>query len=77
MDHTKIITIEPGKRGGRPCIRGTRISVYDVAGWFASGMSESEIIEDFPQLTSETIRAAMAFMADRDHRLTIAATAAA
>ena len=77
MDYTKFITIEPGKRGGRPCIRGMRISVYDVAGWFASGMSEAEIIEDFPELTSEDIRAAMAFLADREHRLVISAAVAA
>ena len=77
MDYTKFITIEPGKRGGRPCIRGMRISVYDVAGWFASGMGEGEIIEDFPELTSEDVRAAMAYLADREHRLVVSAAVAA
>ena len=76
MDYTKIITIEPGKRGGRPCIRGLRITVYDVAGWFASGMSESEIIEDFPDLTAEDVRAAMAYLADRGRHLVVSASAA-
>ena len=75
MDYTKIITIEPGKRGGRPCIRGMRISVYDVAGWFASGMSEGEIIDDFPELTSEDIRAAMAYVANREHHIVVSASA--
>ena len=48
-----IITIEPGKRGGRPCIRGMRISVYDVLGWLAAGMSNEQIIEEYPELTLE------------------------
>jgi uncharacterized protein (DUF433 family) len=51
MDYKKIITIEPGKRGGKPCIRGMRITVYDVLGYLASGMSTEEILEDFPYLT--------------------------
>ena len=75
MDYTKIITIEPGKRGGRPCIRGMRISVYDIAGWFASGMSESEIIDDFPELTTDDIRAAMAYVANREHHIVVSAAA--
>ncbi len=77
MDYTSIITIDPRRRGGRPCVRGTRISVYDIAGWFAAGMSEGEIIEDFPQLTSEHIRAAMAYMADREHRVAVSMSVAA
>ena len=65
MDYTEIISIEPGKRGGRPCVRGTRISVYNIAGWFAAGMSEEEIAEDFPELATEDVRAAMAYLAQR------------
>lgn len=67
-DYRKIITIEPGKRGGRPCIRGMRIAVSDVLGWLAVGMSESEIIDDFPELTRSDIHAALAFAADREKR---------
>ncbi len=69
VDYSKIITIEPGKRGGRPCIRGMRISVYDIYGWLAGGMSNEEVIEEFPELTLEDIRAALAYAADRDHSL--------
>lgn len=76
-DYSQRISIDPARRGGRPCIKGTRISVYDVAGWFASGMSESEILEDFPQLTTEDIRAAMAFVSDRDGRITVSNSVAA
>ncbi len=63
------ITLEPGKRGGRPCIRDLRISVYDVLEMLAEGMGEKEIIEDFPELESEDIRACLAFAADREHSL--------
>jgi uncharacterized protein (DUF433 family) len=56
-----IITVEPGKRGGRPCIRGMRIAVSDILGWLAAGMSHQEIIADFPELTEEDIRAALAW----------------
>ncbi len=69
MDYQKVITIEPGKRGGKPCIRGLRITVYDVLEYLASGMSEQEILQDFPDLTSEDIRACLAFAADRERRL--------
>ena len=68
MDYSKIISIEPGKRGGRPCIRGMRISVYDIVGWFAVGMSEAEILKEYPELTQEDVRTALAFVADREHR---------
>ncbi len=64
-DYTKIITIEAGKRGGKPCIRGLRITVYDVLEYLASGMSEAETLADFPDLTPEDIRASLAFAADR------------
>ena len=69
MDYRDIITIEPGKRGGKPCIRKMRITVYDVLGWLAAGMSHVEIIEDFPELTETDIMACLAFAADREHRL--------
>ena len=68
MDYRKLITIEPGKRGGRPCIRGLRITVYDVLEYLASGLSEDEIMRDFPDLTSEDIRACLAFAADRERK---------
>ena len=69
MDYGSIITIEPGKRGGKPCIRGLRITVYDVLEYLASGMTEAEILRDFPDLTAEDIRACLAFAADRERRL--------
>jgi uncharacterized protein (DUF433 family) len=73
MEDREIITMEPGKRGGRPCIRSTRIAAADVLGWLASGMSEQEILRDFPELTSADIRAALAYAADRERRLLTAA----
>ena len=69
MDYQQIITIEPGKRSGKPCIRGLRITVYDVLEYLASGMSVDEILSDFPDLTEEDIRACLAFAADRERRL--------
>ena len=63
------ITIEPGKRGGKPCVRGLRITVYDVLDCLASGMSESDILSDFPELKPEDIRACLAFAADRERKL--------
>ncbi len=68
-DYTGIITVEPGKRGGKPCIRGLRITVYDVLEYLASGMTEPEILADFPDLTHEDIRACLAFAAERERRL--------
>ena len=68
MDYTKVITIEPGKMGGKPCTRGLRITVYDVLDYLASGMSEQEILRDFPDLTSEDIRACLAFAAYRERK---------
>ncbi|WAR44002.1 DUF433 domain-containing protein [Methylomonas rapida] len=61
IDYRDIITLEPGKRGGKPCIRGLRITVYDVLGWLADGMTEAEILEDFPELEEKDIRACLAF----------------
>jgi len=69
MDYSKIITIEPGKRSGKPCIRDMRITVSDVLEYLASGMTEEEILNDFPELTREDIRACLAFAADREKRL--------
>jgi uncharacterized protein (DUF433 family) len=69
MRYQNIITIEPGKRGGKPCIRKMRITVYDVLGWLAAGMSQAEIIDDFPELTAADIKACLEFVADRERRL--------
>ena len=68
MDHERI-TLEPGKRSGKPCIRGLRITVYDVLAQLASGVSHAEILEDFPELDEEDIQACLAFAADREHRV--------
>ncbi|HMN42237.1 MAG TPA: DUF433 domain-containing protein [Phycisphaerales bacterium] len=64
MDYRQIITIEPGKRGGKPCIRGMRITVGDVLGWLAAKMTREDIRRDFPEITDEDISAALAFAAD-------------
>lgn len=69
MDYSRIITIEPGKRSGKPCIRGLRITVYDVLDYLASGMTHQQILEEFPDLTEEDIRACLAFAADRERKL--------
>jgi len=69
MSYRDIITIEPGKRGGKPCIRGLRVTVYDVLGYLASGMSQEQILRDFPYLTAEDIRACLQYAADREHSL--------
>lgn len=74
MDYSHIITIEPGKRGGKPCIRGMRITVYDVLEYLASGMTEDEILADFSELTRDDIRACLAFAADRERKLFVAGT---
>ncbi len=66
--YDKIITVEPGKRGGRPTIRGMRITVYDVLSYLAAGMTHEEILEDFPYLTEEDILACLAYAADRERR---------
>lgn len=69
IDYRTIITLEPGKRGGKPCIRGLRITVYDVLSWLADGMSEDEILEDYPELETSDIRACLAFAADRERNV--------
>ena len=69
MDYRNIITMEPGKRAGKPCIRGMRITVYDVLDYLASGMSEEQIVKDFPYLTREDIQACLSYAADRERHL--------
>ena len=68
MDYQNIITIEPGKRGGRPTIRGMRIAVADVLGWLAAGITHEDILRDYPELTDEDIRACLAYAADRERK---------
>ena len=69
MNYHDYITLEPDKRGEKPCIRGLRITVYDVLDYLASDMTEAEILEDFPDLTHEDIKACLAFAADRERKL--------
>lgn len=71
MDYSRIITIEPDKRSGQPCIRGLRMTVQDVLEYLAAGMTQDEILDDFPDLTAEDIRACLAFAADRERRLRV------
>lgn len=71
VDYSEIITIEPGKRSGKPCIRGLRITVSDVLDYLASGMTAEQILKDFPELTEEDLRACFAFAADRERRLAV------
>lgn len=66
MNYRDLITIEPGKRGGRPCIRGMRMTVYDILEYLASGMTQQQILQDFPFLTAEDIQACLAYAADRE-----------
>ncbi len=68
------ITIEPGKRGGRPCIRGMRITVYDVLSYLAAGMTVAQILDDFPYLTPEDIQACLAYAAERERSMTVSVT---
>jgi uncharacterized protein (DUF433 family) len=72
MDYSSIITIEPGKRSGKPCIRGLRITVQDILEYLAGGMTEEQILADFPELTSDDIKACLAFAADRERKLFVA-----
>jgi uncharacterized protein (DUF433 family) len=71
MEYRDIITVEPGKRGGKPCIRGMRMTVYDVLDYLASGMSTEQLLNDFPYLTEEDIRACLSYAADRERRTTV------
>ncbi|HZJ37224.1 MAG TPA: DUF433 domain-containing protein [Gillisia sp.] len=72
MNYKNYLEIRPDKRFGKPCIKNTRISVYDVLNWLSNGMSKQEIMEDFEELTEEMINACLAFAADKEHKLQIA-----
>lgn len=67
-----LITVEPGKRGGRPCVRGMRITVYDVLSYLAAGMSTQKVLDDFPYLTGADVRACLAFVAERERGMLVA-----
>jgi uncharacterized protein (DUF433 family) len=69
IDYKKIITIEPGKRGGKPCIRGMRITVNDILGWLASGMTIPDILADYEELNQNDIYAALSYAADRENKI--------
>ena len=69
VDYRKIITIQAGQRGGKPCIRGMRITVYDILAWLSLGMSTDQIIEEYPELQAEDIYAALSFAADRERSI--------
>ncbi len=71
MTYSDIITMEPGKRSGKPCIRGLRITVYDVLEYLASGMTQADVLREFPYLTEQDIRACLAYAADRERKLEI------
>ncbi len=73
MTYRDIITIEPGKRGGRPCVRSMRVAVSDVLGWLAAGMTHADILAEYPELTEDDIRACLAYAADRERRVVTAA----
>lgn len=73
MTYQNYISIDPEIRFGRPCITGTRISVYDVLGWLGLGMSVADIIDDFPELTEEQIQACLFYAADREHKVRVIA----
>ncbi len=72
MNYTAYITIDPNIRFGKPCVIGTRITVYDVLGWLASGMTVEEILNDYPELNDTQVRACLAYAADKEHRLRVA-----
>jgi uncharacterized protein (DUF433 family) len=74
MDYQQIISIQPGKRGGRPCIRRMRIAVADVLGWLAAGQTHQQILDDFPELTDDDILVCLAYSADRERRLVTTST---
>lgn len=72
INYHDYITIEPGKRSGKPCIRGMRITVYDVLSYLAAGMTTEEILEDFPELTKDDILACLAYAADAEKKIKVA-----
>jgi uncharacterized protein (DUF433 family) len=74
VDYQSIITIDPGKRGGRPCIRGMRMTVYDVLSYLAAGMTPQQILADFPFLTQDDIQACLAYAAERERQMVLAST---
>lgn len=74
MDYHNIITIEPGKRGGKPCIRGMRITVYDVLSYLAAGMTQEEVLNDFPYLTQEDLWACLSYAAERERLTKVVST---
>lgn len=76
MDYHRLITIDPERRSGKPCVRDTRMTVGDVLGYLASGMSHQEIVAEFPNITEEDIRACLAFAADRERRIVVVTPAA-
>ncbi len=71
MDYAKIITIDPGRRSGKACVRGTRITVYDILDYLAAGMTQEQILADFPDLSETDIRACLAYAADAERRVEI------
>ncbi len=71
-NYSKYISISPEKRFGKPCIKNTRISVYDILNWMSNGMTKSEIINDYPELSEEHINACLAFVADRENKTRVA-----
>ena len=72
IDYHKIISIDPAIRFGKPSIKGTRISVYDVLSWLASGMTRADILKDYPELTEQQIQACLSYAADREHKIRVA-----
>ena len=75
MNYRDRIEITPGKREGKPCIKGTRITVYDVLAWLANGMTPSQIVEDFPEVTAEDVQACLAYAAEREHHSVVISAA--
>lgn len=69
MDYREIIMVEPGKRGGKPCIRGLRVTVYEVLDYLAAGMTQEQVLQDFPYLTAADLQACLAYAADRERHL--------
>lgn len=72
MDYKKFISIDPNIRFGKPCITGTRISVYDVLSWYANGMTKAEILDDFPELNEQQVQSCLAYAADKEHKIRVA-----
>ena len=72
IDYQNIITIDPNKRFGKPCVRNTRISVFDVLSWLASGMTSQQIIDDYPELSLDDVKACLSYAADKEHKIRVA-----